>query len=201
MNWLAHLFLSEENIDFQVGNILADPLKAKPWSNSSYELQKGMRTHILIDSFSDKDIHFIQSKKRLKEKGILRGIVIDFTYDYLLTKNWDKFCNVTLKEFRNQFYTNSVENNYPSFPKQVLINIKNKKLLDFDTYENLEDSLRRVDMRVSSRLSKRDSALSYLPLIKDNIEKLEEDFLDFFPKLCEEVKKDLNSSKLNHWKI
>ena len=140
-------------------------------------------------------------KKRLKEKGILRGIVVDFTYDYLLTKNWDKYCNIKLDTFRNQFYTNSLINNYPSFPNQVLINITNKKLLDFNSFNDLENFLKRVDMRVSSRLSKRDSAISYLPIIKGNIKNLEEDFLNFFPKLCEEIKKEVNISNLNHWKI
>jgi len=201
MNWLAHLFLSEQNIDFQVGNILADPLKAKPWENSSENIKKGMKIHLLIDSFSDKDEHFKISKNRLKEKGLLRGIVIDFTYDYLLTKNWDTFCKIELKDFKSEFYKTSLNQNYPSWPKQILSNIKNKELLKFNTYNDLENALKRVDMRVSSRISKRDSAISYLTLIENNIDGLEKDFLVFFPKLCKIVKNNTNKSKLNHWKL
>ncbi len=201
MNWLAHLFLSEGNTDFQVGNILADPLKAKPWENSSENIKKGMKTHLLIDSFSDKDEHFKISKNRLKEKGLLRGIVIDFTYDYLLTKNWDKFSTIELDKFKNEFYKSSLNQNYPDFPLQILNNIKNRKLLDFDCFNDLEKALKRVDMRVSSRISKRDSAISYLPLIEKNIDGLEKDFLIFFPKLCNEVKMKVDESKLKHWKI
>ncbi len=201
MNWLAHLFLSEGNTDFQVGNILADPLKAKPWDNSSENIKKGMKTHLLIDSFSDKDEHFKISKNRLKEKGLLRGIVIDFTYDYLLTKNWDKFSTIELDKFKNEFYKSSLNQNYPDFPLQILNNIKNRKLLDFDSFNDLEKALKRVDIRVSSRVSKRDSAISYLPLIEKNIAGLEKDFLIFFPKLCNEVKIKVDESKLKHWKI
>jgi len=201
MNWLAHLFLSEGNTDFQVGNILADPLKAKPWENSSENIKKGMKTHLLIDSFSDKDEHFKISKNRLKEKGLLRGIVIDFTYDYLLTKNWDKFSTIELDKFKNEFYNSSLNQNYPDFPLQILNNIKNRKLLDFDCFNDLEKALKRVDMRVSSRISKRDSAISYLPLIEKNIDGLEKDFLIFFPKLCNEVKMKVDESNLKHWKI
>ena len=29
MNWLAHIFLSENKIDFQLGNFLADQLKGR----------------------------------------------------------------------------------------------------------------------------------------------------------------------------
>lgn len=201
MNWLAHLFLSEGNTDFQVGNILADPLKAKPWENSSENIKKGMKTHLLIDSFSDKNEHFKISKNRLKEKGLLRGIVIDFTYDYLLTKNWNKFSTIELDKFKNEFYESSLNQNYPDFPLQILNNIKNRKLLDFDCFNDLEKALKRVDMRVSSRISKRDSAISYLPLIEKNIDGLEKDFLIFFPKLCNEVKMKVDESKLKHWKI
>lgn len=160
-----------------------------------------MKTHLIIDSFSDKNEHFKISKNRLKEKGLLRGIVIDFTYDYLLTKNWDKFSTIKLDKFKNEFYESSLNQNYPDFPLQILNNIKNRKLLDFDCFNDLEKALKRVDMRVSSRISKRDSAISYLPLIEKNIDGLEKDFLIFFPKLCNEVKMKVDESKLKHWKI
>ena len=202
MNWLAHLFLSELTIDFQVGNILADPLKAKPWENSSKSLKNGMQTHLLIDSFSDKDEHFIKSKNRLKEKGILRGIVIDFTYDYLLSKNWDKFCNIEINEFKNRFYEQALKNKtYPLLAQNILKNIKEKRLLDFEKFENLEVALRRVDLRASEKLRLRDNALSYMPLIKNNFQDLEKDFLNFFPKLCFEVRKELEVKNLSHWRL
>ena len=33
MNWLAHVFLLEQRIDFQIGNFLADPLKLHQQEN------------------------------------------------------------------------------------------------------------------------------------------------------------------------
>ena len=68
MNWLAHIFLSEQKIDFQIGNFIADPYKARPWENASEELIKGMNTHKLIDSYSDSHEMFKQSKKKTKRK-------------------------------------------------------------------------------------------------------------------------------------
>lgn len=44
MNWLAHVFLSEQNIDFQIGNFLADPLKGRLWEDATIDMKKGMFT-------------------------------------------------------------------------------------------------------------------------------------------------------------
>lgn len=104
VNWLAHIFLSEQNIDFQLGNYLADPLKARVWENASLDIKRGMKVHLLIDSFTDKHEIFVQSKKRLREKGLLKSIVVDIIYDFLLTKNWDTFCNIPFEDYTNQFY-------------------------------------------------------------------------------------------------
>ena len=35
MNWLAHVFLSENNIEHQLGNLLADPLKGRAWEEAT----------------------------------------------------------------------------------------------------------------------------------------------------------------------
>ena len=107
MNWLAHVFLSESEIDFQVGNFISDPLKGKAWENASEDIKNGMLSHKIIDSYTDTHSIFKQSKKRLKEKGLLKAVIVDFTYDYLLAKNWNKFCNIELNEFMNDFYKNA----------------------------------------------------------------------------------------------
>ena len=100
LNWLAHVFLSELDIDFQIGNFLADPLKGRVWENASDEIKKGMQTHKKIDSFTDSHEIISCSKKRLRERGLLKPVIVDLTYDYLLTKNWDKFCTIPLESAR-----------------------------------------------------------------------------------------------------
>ncbi len=203
MNWLAHVLLSEEHIDFQVGNFIADPLKAKAWENSSDNLKRGMQLHKKIDSFSDKHYAFKNSKTRLKEKGLLRGIIVDFTYDYLLSKNWDNFCNKPLDEFMNEFYknANTQKELYPHFAKNIVSNMISRDLLNYKEEKSLKVAFKRLDMRLSSRLAKRDSAISYYEIVLSKIENLENDFMIFFPDLIDEVKKSTNTSKLTHLKI
>lgn len=203
MNWLAHVFLSEQNIDFQIGNFIADPLKAKPWINASIEISRGMKTHLLIDSYSDKHEAFKRSKKRLKDKGLLKGIIVDFTYDYLLTKNWDKFCNISLEEFTSKFYKQAslAKQNYPLFPKDIVSNMIQRDLLNYQDLEHLKQAFIRLDRRVSPKLAKRDSAISYFEIVKEQMPKLEEDFLEFFPDLINKVKEEVNQKKLKHIKL
>ncbi|RXJ88067.1 ACP phosphodiesterase [Arcobacter sp. CECT 8985] len=203
MNWLAHIFLSENNINFQIGNYLADPLKGKAWNNADINIIKGMNVHKLIDTYTDSHIQFHNSKNRLGQKGLLKSVVVDLTYDYLLTKNWHKYCNISLDSFLNIFYKNAKANMYtlPDYAK-----IKLTKLIEFDLlnkYQNLDDlkqSFLRVDKRLSFRLLKRDCVSRYFEVVSQNINGIEDDFLLFFPQLCNHVKENTNNCLLTHWK-
>ncbi len=79
----------------------------------------------------------------------------------------------------------------------INFNILNK----YQNVEHLKKAFGRFDKRLSTKLLSRDSASSYFQAVNDNIDDLEKDFLIFFPELCEEVKKSINSEKINHWKI
>ena len=104
MNWLAHIFISENSIDYQLGNLLADPFKGKSWEGASRQLQDGFGMHARIDSFTDSNALVLQSKSRLGSRGYLKGVIIDITYDYCLIKNWDRYSKVDLDRFINTFY-------------------------------------------------------------------------------------------------
>lgn len=204
MNWLAHIFLSEQNIDFQIGNYLADPLKGKAWEDASIDLKNGMIVHKIIDSYTDSHEEFIKSKNRLGHKGLLKAVVIDLTYDYLLTKNWDKFCHIPIDEFLQTFY-NQANLKIISLPTHASTPLK--RMVEFDLlnkYQNLQHlelAFKRVDKRLSERLKKRDLASNYFERISTNIKDIEDDFLIFFPQLCQEVKNNVNTHNIAHWKI
>lgn len=204
MNWLAHIFLSELNIDFQMGNYLADPLKGKVWKEASTNLKNGIKTHFIIDSFTDTHLLVKESKIQLREKGLLKSIVIDITYDYFLTKNWDLFCNIPMKTFTLDFYNNA-NNKIPSLPENVKPYIN--RIIHYDIlnkYHSLDDlkkAFERFDKRLSNRLIKRDTVSSYINNVCRKIDVLENNFLIYFPELCQEVKKNTNKKKLSHFKI
>jgi len=204
MNWLAHIFLSEYEIDFQIGNYLADPLKGRIWEGANKQIEKGMQIHKQIDSFTDKHQLFKKSKQTLGEKGLLKAVVVDLSYDYLLTKNWDRYSTIDIDTFLNTFYKQA-QTQLKNLPIQAATPLQ--RLIEFEVlhkYKSLEDlnkTFLRVDKRLSPRLLKRDKVSNYYEKICLHIDQLEEHFLRFFPLLCEEVRNNINSDNLTHWKI
>jgi acyl carrier protein phosphodiesterase len=77
MNWLAHILVSEHSVDYQLGNLLADPLKGRVWPEASDAVRMGFEMHKRIDCFTDQHPIFIRSKHRLGPTGFLRAAVID----------------------------------------------------------------------------------------------------------------------------
>lgn len=202
MNWLAHIFLSEQNINFQIGNYLADPLKGRAWEGAHSEVSKGMFVHKKIDAFTDAHDIFIQSKNRVRDKGLLKPVVIDITYDYLLTKNWDKFCTIELQSFTKKFY-DEAELILEYLPTEVQIPInrilRSQVLNKYQNLEQVKQAFANLDKRLSQRLLARDTASSYFDSVVNNLDALEEDFLQFFPELCSEVKSNVDHKNLLHW--
>jgi acyl carrier protein phosphodiesterase len=158
----------------------------------------------MIDSFTDSHEIVKLSKKRLREKGLLKPVIIDLTYDYFLTKNWNLYSCIPIDKFTQDFYKKAQKSleYLPSNASEVVKNLIKRDLLNnYHTLEQLNTSFKRMDLRLSERLLKRESASGYFYDVHINIEDLEKDFLDFFPSLCEHVKKDLDIKKINHWKI
>lgn len=204
MNWLAHVFLSEHKIDFQIGNYLVDPLKGRLWDSASADIEKGMKTHILIDSYTDSHKTVSKSKFRLREKGLLKPVIIDLTYDHLLTKNWDQFSSVPLREFLDTFNIEAIQRSkdLPSDASNLVYHLaQNDRLNKYHSLEQLKRSFERIDTRLSERLLARETAVSYMDVVSDNIEQLENDFMIFFPELCKLVKGNLEPKFVSHLKI
>jgi acyl carrier protein phosphodiesterase len=204
MNWLAHVFLSEQKIDFQIGNFLADPLKGKAWDGASLDMIKGMETHKQIDSYTDSHKVVSTSKARLRKKGLLKGVIIDLVYDYLLTKNWSYFSNLAKNEFLTSFNKNAQDrlSAFPERPRKLVANLTQEDRLNkYNSLEQLHRAFQRIDTRLSPQLLARETATSYFDEVCAVEEDLEKDFMSFFPELCSFIRTDINSEHLTHWKI
>jgi acyl carrier protein phosphodiesterase len=204
MNWLAHIFLSEQNIDQQLGNYLADPLKGRTWDGASDDIVKGMKIHKIIDAYTDSHQIVYASKSRLKERGRLKPVIVDITYDYLLTKNWDLFSQVSMQKFIETFYMQAQKRatSFPDHASQWVIHlIENDRLNKYHELSQLKEAFGRIDKRLSPKLLSKESAIEYFDIVCEQIDDLENDFLSFFPDLCHVVKENSQHANLNHWKL
>ena len=202
VNWLAHIFISDSSIDYQLGNLLADPLKGRCWRGASRQLKDGFRMHASIDAFTDANAFFMRSKSRLGRKGYLRGVIIDIAYDQCLIRNWGCYSKVGLESFVNTFHENAsvAVEGYPDDARLFVRRlIDHRVLASYGTFSGLETAFQRLDCRLSERLLARESALDYLPVLKREMEGIEEDFLHFFPLLVEHFKIQARTRPDDHW--
>ena len=105
MNFLAHVYLSGENDHIKIGNFMADGIRGKKFDEFPPDVQKGIRLHREIDTYTDFHPIFRQSKHRLHERyGHYSGVIMDIFYDHFLAKNFSKYSDVPLEEFVQDFY-------------------------------------------------------------------------------------------------
>jgi acyl carrier protein phosphodiesterase len=203
MNWLAHVFLSEQQIDHQLGNFLADFLKHKPWLDASSEFRAGLQMHMNIDSYTDSHPLFLTSKSRFGKQGHLKGVVVDLTYDLLLTKHWNTYSNIELNDFLDNFYRNAIKasEGFPDHAKGFVRQlIHADHLRHYQSLDHLQQTFKRVDKRLSERVLKKECTSDYLPTVTAQLKKMEQDFLGFFPDLLDHVRSRSNQDNLNHWR-
>ena len=186
MNYLAHIVLSKNNIEYQLGNLLADPLKGKRWDGASDEIYAGMRMHAAIDIFTDANEIISLSKSRLRERGYLKGVVIDMLYDYFLSKHWALYVNQDLNSFVEQFNENAQFelNDMPNKASSFIEKITSNNVLEsYTDMSGLSIAFQRIDRRLSPKILAKETTESYLPDVMENYDAIEQDFLEFFPML------------------
>ena len=204
MNWLAHVFLSEDHIEHQLGNLLTDPLKAKAWEGASELVLHGIETHKRIDTFTDKHPIVSKSKARLAKRGPLKGVVLDVLYDYYLSLHWEKFAEVGRVQFLEKFRAEAPHAivGYPDRAQEVIARVViNRQLSSYISMDGVESAFGRIDNRLSERTRNKDTTIRYLPIITKENKYLEEAFLEFFPELMHEIAKELEPKYIGHWRL
>lgn len=105
MNFLAHLHLSGDRPLVIVGNFMADGVKGRDLSAWHPALQKGIRMHRLIDSFTDAHPMAARGRQRLHAHcGHYAGVALDLFYDHVLANRWPQWHAEPLEQFTRRMY-------------------------------------------------------------------------------------------------
>ncbi len=202
MNWLAHSLLSKKDIDYQLGNILADPLKGVAWPGASQPMVHGMRMHRAIDKFTDKHPVVSTSKSRLGDDGHLKGVVLDLLYDHFLSQSWDVYSAIELDQFLLVFNQQALatSRDYPDRAKTIVGRMAATNLLgQYKSFDDLIQALRRIDSRLSVRVKVKETATQYIPVLEQEYRLLKTDFDLFFPQLINFFKSHQLGGGNNHY--
>ena len=203
MNWLAHVFLSPKRIEYQLGNLLADPLKGQCWESAHSDVCAGISLHQHIDTFTDTHSEVRFSKKLLAHKGALKGVALDILYDHFLSTHWQRFSLKKRERFLEQFRLRAIKasGGYPPKAKEVIRRVVETRQLDsYNTMDGVKRAFMRIDNRLSNRLKQKDGMMGYLSLIQMHHQELEASFLRFFPELMDSVYHQVPDALFDHWK-
>ena len=105
MNYLAHLLLSGNNLDTQVGGLLGDFVKGPLTGSYPATIEQGIHLHRKIDAITA-HLPQITELYPLFDKPWRRyaGIVIDIAFDHLLARRWHLYHAQSLDDFCTTFY-------------------------------------------------------------------------------------------------
>lgn len=193
MNFLAHIYLSNNNDLIKIGNFMADGIRGKQFEHFPEDVKKGIVLHRAIDTYTDSHDIFRKSTKRLHEKyHHYSGVIVDIFYDHFLAKNWTKYSDENLEEFINKFYA-SLHENYDILTERTKgmmpYMIEQNWLSSYQTVEGIDRILTQMDRR-----SKNESKMQFASseLIEFYTE-FEQEFTLFFEDLRQHSQQKLLS--------
>lgn len=183
MNFLAHLLISIHDEQIMVGNFIGDFVKGAQIKNYNQKIQKGIRLHRAIDSFTDQHPIVLKSKKRLRSKfGHYSPVIVDVFYDHFIAKDWDKFCTEPLQDFTLRFYElmKKYSHQIPKNVNHMLTYMSTGNwLYNYQFLEGIDKTLTGMSRRTKFQ-SRMEHATSSL---EEHYEDFENEFNLFFPEL------------------
>jgi acyl carrier protein phosphodiesterase len=105
MNYLAHAYLSFNNEEVLVGNLVSDFVKGKKKFDYKEGIQKGITLHRAIDTFTDSHDATKIAKEIFRPcYRLYSGAFVDVVYDHFLATDVSEFNEESLKEFSENVY-------------------------------------------------------------------------------------------------
>lgn len=153
MNFLGHLYFSDEHPDLMYANIFGDFVKGSDLSAYTPTVQYGVRLHREIDSYFDthpevrKLLHILYPSLPK-----IAGIAIDLFFDHVLAKNWSHYHHQPLDDFLNTFYNHPIDETH--FPDESFLHMlfrmrHSNWIKQYETLDGLERACKGVSRRIS----------------------------------------------------
>jgi acyl carrier protein phosphodiesterase len=118
MNYLAHAYLSFNNPEILVGNMISDFVKGKKKFDYPVPIQAGIMLHRTIDAFTDDHPATKEAKEFFRPHyRLYSGAFIDVVYDHFLATDAAVFTASSLFDFSQQVYS-SLEKYKQWFPER-----------------------------------------------------------------------------------
>ena len=183
MNHLAHVFLAPDSPEVRVGSILGDFTRGVDLSGLPALVQKGIRHHRAVDSFTDRHPEVLASKECFsKERRRFAGVALDILYDHYLLRHWQRFSQADSDTFVRSIYRELQLFEYLMPAPMVTVTRRMVGHDWFGAYEDLDNIGYALD-RVAGRVRFPNRFSGIIDEIRENDVELEQRFLTFLPDL------------------
>ncbi len=185
MNHLAHLFLSQRDINLMVGNFIADHIKANKIEPYSEEIRNGIMMHRAIDHFTDTHALVKKSKARLFPKySHYASVLVDMFYDHILAKNWATYSPLPLENFAASAYK-VLQSKEDEMPERSIVTLnymsKQDWLSNYATINGMTRALKGLSIRASFNSKMEEAVID----LQRDFKLYEAEFTPFFKELFE----------------
>lgn len=187
MNFLAHLYLSGDDPELMVGNLMGDFVKGR-LAPGQYPagVQRGIVLHRRIDSAAGRSEFFQRSRLRLDQRfGLYRAVLVDLFYDHFLAVDWHSYSPVPLDSFLSEGYRRLQARQalLPERLRKILPTIFTELLPSYREVAGIERALQRMAGRIGRPSPLADGAAELLA----HYAPLRDDFCRFLPAIESEV--------------
>lgn len=183
MNYLAHAYLSFNNPGILVGNMISDFVKGKKQFDYPLTIQKGIRLHREIDTFTDQHPATKKGKEYFKPAvGAYGGAFMDVVYDHFLARDEEQFPEPGLRLFAEEVYAQLAEHEAllpEKFARMLPYMSTQNWLYNYRFTEGIEKSFGGL-VRRAKYLTDPAPAFS---LFLQHYELLQEHYTEFFPDI------------------
>lgn len=196
LNWLAHLFLSEPDPAYRIGNVIADWVKGEARAALREDLQRGVACHRVIDLFTDAHPLVKQSQARIRPPFVrFAAVLVDVFYDHFLAAEWGRYCAVPLREWTSSVYAQFSQFDgdlHPAVREGLARMAQEDWLCSYASTAGVSLILERM----ARRLSRPTPLAAGISELEAHYEGLRDDFHQFFPQLQRHVWDWQQSTKL-----
>jgi acyl carrier protein phosphodiesterase len=183
MNFLAHIFLSGDNRNVQVGNFIGDFVKGSKYKDYESDVKQGILLHRAIDEYFD-NIDIVRKLRRdlSADYGRYAGVALDLIFDYYLASQFCMYHNESLKVYSQSFY-NHLKKISGDFDKQV--KFVGDKMIELDWLNQYisPEGMQSIAMSLERRIGKQVGFERLAEGIYQNNEQLSLAFQLSFPEM------------------
>lgn len=182
MNYLAHLHLGGDAPEQLLGSLYGDFVKGDLHGRFPPVLERAIRLHRRIDSFTDSHPLVRTALDRFpRERRRFAGIALDVFFDHCLARHWPAYADRPLGEFTHRVY--GVLLAEPALPERLARMAPSMAADDWlGSYADFP-VLEQVFRGIARRLSRPEGLLGVSAELQALYAPLTDDFHAFYPQL------------------